>query len=196
MSRPSRSATRMGLPSNPRSRSVAASDRRGAGADWDYPPRPSSAAGSRVHTPSSPPALPRPLRAQRSMADLPSAYTYTEDRGRSRSGPGRQAPPPVPPLPSLRGRTRDEPAWTHAARKDSASSIDTSASGASALSLQSGGYASSATSVDEDDTKTQKPEPGFGSSLWGRVAAAAGTLTVSVSKAWETNVAVYNGESA
>ena len=36
--------------------------------------------------------------------------------------------------------------------------------------------------------------PGAGSSLWGKIASAAGTLGVDVSKAWATNVAVYAGE--
>ena len=36
--------------------------------------------------------------------------------------------------------------------------------------------------------------PGAGSSLWGRLTSAAGTLGVDVSKAWATNVAVYAGE--
>jgi len=35
---------------------------------------------------------------------------------------------------------------------------------------------------------------GFGSSLWSRVASAAGTLTVNVGKAWATNVTTFAGE--
>ena len=50
-----------------------------------------------------------------------------------------------------------------------------------------------------DEEEPQKVEetatPGFGSSLWSRVAAAAGNLSVSVTKAWETNVAYVSGES-
>jgi len=35
---------------------------------------------------------------------------------------------------------------------------------------------------------------GYGLSLWSRVATAASTLTLNVSKAWASNIAVYSGE--
>ncbi|KAI0046113.1 hypothetical protein FA95DRAFT_1419202 [Auriscalpium vulgare] len=37
-------------------------------------------------------------------------------------------------------------------------------------------------------------EPGHGSSLWTRVAAAASNMTVNVSKAWASNITTYSGE--
>ncbi len=50
------------------------------------------------------------------------------------------------------------------------------------------------TNEEMKDDMPEKLAPGFGSSLWSRVAAAAGSLTVNVSKAWQANVATYNGE--
>lgn len=85
--------------------------------------------------------------------------------------------------------------------------------------LKGGGDTSSRTSLEEDyeSPKRQrgqvsKPESqdahsyeeenqgdsvsttGAGYTLWGRLAAAAGTLGVDVGKAWATNVAVHSGE--
>ncbi|ESK96937.1 hypothetical protein Moror_6515 [Moniliophthora roreri MCA 2997] len=45
--------------------------------------------------------------------------------------------------------------------------------------------------VDEKDTQSGD---GYGQAIWTRVASAASTLTVSVSKAWATNIAIYAGE--
>ncbi|KAL0568655.1 hypothetical protein V5O48_013329 [Marasmius crinis-equi] len=72
------------------------------------------------------------------------------------------------------------------------------------------GYASSFTTVDdnyeEDDHKSvERRSPredngagsageGYGQVFWGRVATAASSLTVSVSKAWATNITTYAGE--
>ena len=39
-------------------------------------------------------------------------------------------------------------------------------------------------------------QPGYGLSLWSRVATAANTLTISASKAWASNAAAYSGERA
>ena len=39
-----------------------------------------------------------------------------------------------------------------------------------------------------------KPPAGFGSSLWGSIAGVASNLTISVSKAWSSNIATYSGE--
>jgi hypothetical protein len=49
--------------------------------------------------------------------------------------------------------------------------------------------------LDEKDNLNELPvEPGYGLSLWSRVATAASTLTISVSKAWESNIVAYSGE--
>lgn len=51
------------------------------------------------------------------------------------------------------------------------------------------------TRLSSDDYTDDGPvAPGAGSSLWGKLASAAGTLGVDVGKAWATNVAVYAGE--
>lgn len=88
-------------------------------------------------------------------------------------------------------------------RKNSNGSIS---SVSSASSSSSG---SSHSSVDFSEAQTPKDgegegngphgyplqvPAGFGSSLWGRVAAAAGNLSISVSKAWTSNVPKLGGE--
>jgi hypothetical protein len=37
-------------------------------------------------------------------------------------------------------------------------------------------------------------QPGYGLSLWSRVATATSTLTITVSKAWSSNIVAYSGE--
>ena len=39
-------------------------------------------------------------------------------------------------------------------------------------------------------------ERGYGMSLWSHVATAANSLTISVSKAWASNIGAYSGERA
>lgn len=77
------------------------------------------------------------------------------------------------------------------------------------------GYASSFTTVEddyeEDDRKLvdqgnaregntmggarpDSAQEGYGQAIWSRMATAAGSLTVSVSKAWATNITTYAGE--
>jgi hypothetical protein len=48
---------------------------------------------------------------------------------------------------------------------------------------------------DGDDDEFPE-QPGYGLSLWSRVATAANTLTISVSKAWASNIAGHSGERA
>lgn len=191
MALPSRPNARLGLPTNPRSRSMTA-----GGTRTEVPPRPSSAASDRprTRTTSSPSSPPRQLRAQRSAVDLTRSTSRAGGSSDYRSQ--RDAVPPVPPLPSLRTRT-NEPFGYRPARHGSVESVGTSSSGSSSNSGL--GYASSATSIEdfedaEKEQAAQKVSPGFGSSLWSRVAGVASNLTISVSKAWETNVATYSGE--
>jgi hypothetical protein len=47
---------------------------------------------------------------------------------------------------------------------------------------------------DTDDRNELPDQPGYGLSLWSRVATAASTLTISASKAWESNIVAYSGE--
>ncbi|KZT26238.1 hypothetical protein NEOLEDRAFT_1177659 [Neolentinus lepideus HHB14362 ss-1] len=49
-------------------------------------------------------------------------------------------------------------------------------------------------SEDEQQSDYGFQQTGFGSSLWSRVAGAAGSLTVNVSKAWAANITTFNGE--
>ncbi|KAF8478452.1 hypothetical protein DFH94DRAFT_56853 [Russula ochroleuca] len=49
-------------------------------------------------------------------------------------------------------------------------------------------------SGETDDGNELPNQPGYGLSLWSRVATAASTLTISVSKAWTSNIAMYSGE--
>lgn len=66
-----------------------------------------------------------------------------------------------------------------------------------------GGWASARTrrepppeEEEEDRYEDSAPakEEGYGSDLWGRVTAVAGTLTVNVSKAWEKGIHMADGE--
>jgi hypothetical protein len=46
----------------------------------------------------------------------------------------------------------------------------------------------------DDDRKVSALVPGVGYTLWSRLASAAGTLGVDVSKAWSANISVHSGE--
>ena len=49
--------------------------------------------------------------------------------------------------------------------------------------------------LGETDDRNELPvQPGYGLSLWSRVATATSTLTVSMSKAWASNIVAYSGE--
>ncbi|THU90731.1 hypothetical protein K435DRAFT_968557 [Dendrothele bispora CBS 962.96] len=137
----------------------------------------------------------RPLRSQKSASSLP----------RSRITEPRRAPRALPNDYESRHRRSD----------DSTSSLS---SGASSLfdRVRNGAasYASSFTSIegDEEDDKnislrnrrlarSSSPQDvpdstgtGDGYTIWSRVASAASTLTVSVSKAWTTNITTFAGE--
>ncbi|KAI0748043.1 hypothetical protein C8Q80DRAFT_1270491 [Daedaleopsis nitida] len=55
---------------------------------------------------------------------------------------------------------------------------------------------SSRTSMDEGEMEKmyEKPPAGFGSSLWGNITGVTSNLTISVSKAWSSNVRTFAGE--
>ncbi|KAH9854154.1 hypothetical protein C2E23DRAFT_884257 [Lenzites betulinus] len=206
----------IGLPSNPRARSATAGPAR-----QDIPSRPQSSASVRRPPPSSynaPPPLPsqpRSIRPQRSMTSLPSAPS-SGARSRSldrRAEPRARAelPPPLPGLPTSRRVPRGEPedrgrAGGHASvrsvdnygyrRNDDVFSDSASSSGGSgAMSPLSA--ASSRTSMDGDEgegEEKRRTPAGHGSSLWTSITSVASNLTVSVSKAWSSNIPVYSGE--
>jgi len=49
--------------------------------------------------------------------------------------------------------------------------------------------------MDRDDS-LPGGQSGYGLSLWSRVATAASTLTISVSKAWASGISAHPGERA
>lgn len=168
-------------------------------------------------------------------------------RSRARSaGPGGRSRREASSRPE-RDNERDTPSSSRPARgqrpvaersrrSEDSSSASSSASGSSLFDRMKTGaasYASSFTSVEDEEDKSynedrgrsqrnrnryqaqgrsgtnqrnQSPEEeteaaastaaaeGYGGAIWTRVATAASGLTVSVSKAWATNVATYAGE--
>jgi len=129
--------------------------------------------------------------------------------------------PEVPPLPLPR---RSDASSKSSTSSGSYSSVSGSSSAFldRMKSRRDYGYGSSRTSLEEEDPPRKamgterggwfsqrnaampEPEyddrdelpvqPGYGLSLWSRVATAANTLTVNVSKAWASNIVAYSGE--
>ncbi|EKM55393.1 uncharacterized protein PHACADRAFT_255994 [Phanerochaete carnosa HHB-10118-sp] len=172
-------------------------------------PRPSSAAADRtqLNGRSTPQPLPQSgrLRTQRSLTNLPrSPYAIERTADRTRI----DALPPLPPLPLLSlNSTKPNKMELYERRNESAASISSASSGSSYSTTHTNSWPSSASSdtsltsledsADKDTPEPKggtKPAPGFGTSLWSRVAAAAGGLSVSVSRAWEANIEVSSGE--
>lgn len=193
MALPSRPNARLGgLPSGPRSRSFTA-----GGSAREEPHRSASTTRdyARSRAESSPPEAPV-LRHQRSFSGASSS------RGRA----WEEEAPPMPPLPSAqRTKVADKLSKLKGGRSDSVSSLSNASSSSS--SRAGSGYTSPATSFDEYDQEDKYEEgeedspaeakpvpPGFGSSLWGRLALAAGSLSINVSKAWDSNASVSSGE--
>ncbi|KAI0362010.1 hypothetical protein OH77DRAFT_1389509 [Trametes cingulata] len=216
MSLPSR--PNVGLPSTPRARSFTAGPAR-----QDIPPRPRSSASERPPPPSSynVPPLPtqaRALRTQRSLNTLPSAPSGSirsrslDRRAESRHTPSRSdPPPPLPGLPTSRRIARNPtsdrdnyvghtPArsvdnYTHRTSEDVLSDSSSSSGGSYVMSPTS--ISSSRTSLDDGDgeeKKSGKPGAGHGASLWTSITSVASNLTISVSKAWSSNLPTYSGE--
>lgn len=107
--------------------------------------------------------------------------------------------PPMPPLPL----TQPQPDVAELYKKNNGSdaSLSSASSDDTVFTNPWEEPLSSATSVESKveikevtERVVIKPEPGFGSSLWHRVAAVAGTLTVSVSRALEHNIVTNSGE--
>ena len=209
----------VGLPSTPRARSF----NTGPARQSDYPPRPRSSASERPPPPSSyaPPPLPtqaRTLRPQKSLNSLPSApRPNVRSRSLDRRADPRptssrsEPPPPLPGLPTSRriGRVPTQRVIGEGHRpvrsaddypyrtRTSEDVMSDSSSGGSELSMSPSSIASSRTSLDEGESEEKgsgKPAAGHGSSLWTSITSVASNLTISVSKAWSTNVATYSGE--
>ncbi|KIP09116.1 hypothetical protein PHLGIDRAFT_347111 [Phlebiopsis gigantea 11061_1 CR5-6] len=201
MALPSRPSIRVGLPSNPSPRSRSLNAR----AAPDVPSRPPSAATDRSYNHNRAESSPLPasqLRPQRSLTNLPSQAARNESRGRA---PRLNAPAPAPPVPRLPlnlAKPKAERLYGNHTGATSASSVSSASSeGDSFFTNPWPSSASSAATSVEDIGEKEVPEPvetkvapGFGSSLWSRVAEAAGSLTVNVSRAWEVNITRYSGE--
>ncbi|PIL23918.1 hypothetical protein GSI_13669 [Ganoderma sinense ZZ0214-1] len=213
----------VGLPSNPRTRSFTQGpprqnipSRPPSSASERPPP-------SSYHFSAAPPlpSQPRTLRTQRSIGSIPvRPSAVSRSRSLDRSAESRHAyrSEPPPPLPSLprgpridaaqpRGRA-PAPPRVHASSRsedyggsrkpeDLMSDSGYSSPASEGFGRSPGSASSSRTSMDEiemDDKGDEKPPAGFGSSLWGSITGVASNLTISVSKAWSTNVASYSGE--
>lgn len=141
---------------------------------------------------------PRSIRPQRSIADI-----------RVRSS-RQDAPMPQPRSSSVRPRAPSDSIPTRT-RESSTSTISSTSSSIFDRARNRSGYTSPTSSADdgpEDKAKpgsskyssnldqAEDPPAGYGSSIWGRVTAAAGALTINVSKAWETgSISALDGEA-
>ncbi|KAI0306366.1 hypothetical protein B0F90DRAFT_1814278 [Multifurca ochricompacta] len=195
-----------GLPSTPRARSVGRYDIRDKDRDRD---------GDRDRYPHRRPstATTRSVRMPRSIADMSTRaepYSYADA-------------PNVPPLPrSYRSDVSSQSSFS----SGSASSAPGSSTFMDRMKAHSGYASSRTSTEDEpEERKEIEPErggwlrqrtavvpkseqdnlgedeevpvqQGYGLSLWSHVATVANTLTVTVSKAWASNVTAYSGERA
>jgi len=214
LGRPSGRVIAGGLPQGPRSRSVGRHETRERVTQHDR----GKESGDNYSSYRGAP----PVQRARSMRTQPSVADMSPARG-GRSGPTSYSDvPDVPPLP--RSRRSDVASVSSASsRSTSTSSASSSFMGrvkgsggyaSSRTSLEDdpeprketgrewGGWLRQRTGFvpepeqvddeDGDDEPTVQSE--YGLSLWSRVATAANTLTVSVSKAWASNITAHSGE--
>ncbi|KAH9842796.1 uncharacterized protein C8Q71DRAFT_853316 [Rhodofomes roseus] len=172
MALPSRPNARVGLPANPRSRSLAR--RPTASVDVRF----SREDMSREYVPSRPAPTPPPtsqMRPTRSMTDIRSGAPRSRSLDRSRVARPTETPPPLPaapsawqarevevsqkggdgPLGSLRRYVSQRKRTDGTITSWGSASSESSASGNSLRSYAS--YASSQTSLADDDMKTTSP---------------------------------------
>ncbi|KAI0374810.1 hypothetical protein BV20DRAFT_1010460 [Pilatotrama ljubarskyi] len=214
------SRPKVGLPSTPRARSYTAGPAR---QDIPPRPRSSASERPPPPSSYNVPPLPtqsRALRTQRSLNALPSTPSGSirsrsvDRRAEPRHAPSRSdPPPPLPDLPAARriarnpapdrddyvghAPARSVDSYTYRRSEDVLSDSSSSSGGSYVTSPSS--IASSRTSLDDgdgDETKSGsgKPAAGHGSSLWTSITSVASNLTISVSKAWSSNLPTYNGE--
>lgn len=105
-----------------------------------------------------------------------SSRTSFEDDDRAASYKGRS---------DNRGRTMNDDRNTRQGRDSTPMT-----QGMNTLKIQ---FPSLTDTPDNDDT-SPNTDSGDGYAIWSRVAGVASTLTVSVSKAWASNIATYSGE--
>ncbi|KZT68963.1 hypothetical protein DAEQUDRAFT_727132 [Daedalea quercina L-15889] len=223
MALPSRPNARLGLPANPRSRSLA----RRPNASVDLPL--SREDMMREYVPSRPAPTPPPVqqvRPTRSMTDMRSAASRSRSVDRGRTGRPSEPPPPLPVAPSAwqarelnpPPRSTEGPLKRFISQRKRTNGIIPSWGSSSSESSNSGNslrsytsYASSQTSLADDDMKTtsptgqsstspsmpsnpERPPSSLGTSIWSRVATAAEHLKVNVNKAMSSTVTIQNGE--
>ncbi|KAH8980958.1 hypothetical protein EDB86DRAFT_2978265 [Lactarius hatsudake] len=200
-----------GLPSGPRSRSVGRYEARERVTEHDRGKERGNNYGSYRGAP--PVERSRTMHRQRSVADM------SPPRGR-RGGPTAYPDvPDVPPLPrSRRSDVQSEAStssWSSSASStfagrmkgrggyaSSRTSLEDAAEPRKETGREWGGWLRQRTDavpepeyMDREDGDDEPPvEAGYGLSVWSRVATAANTLTVSVSKAWAANITAYSGE--
>jgi len=187
------SRSRAGLPSGPgpRSRSVARTrdaDRTRYDDDSD------GGASSRPST--------RQVRPQKSITSMNQRRSDTD-------------PPPMPASSRSRRPTYESSRSDSGTNRSSDTSTTSSGSSFFDRMKQTAGYASSRTSLEDDEpdykqsarstrnrpSRRDSPPPEndtetetHGDTLWSRIATTAGSLTVNVGKAWATNITTFAGE--
>ncbi|KAI0807090.1 hypothetical protein C8Q74DRAFT_34223 [Fomes fomentarius] len=147
------------------------------------------------------PPLPRGTKlapsSQRARDSPAHSVSQSVDHTASRSRYGREERGRAMPahFPSQSG---DHKGHRSRYRAEDPISDSASSSGASDISGRSPtSAASSRTSIDEadmEDKMEHKTPAGAGSSLWASITGVASNLTISVSKAWSSNIQSYNGE--
>ncbi|KAF8503345.1 hypothetical protein F5888DRAFT_1661314 [Russula emetica] len=207
-----------GLPSNPRTRSVGHYDvqerenkeYKARTRDSDYYPQHNTGTSTRA-----PPT--RSVRPQRSLGNI------MPSRGGSSSSSYADVPE-VPPLPLPRRSDASSKSSTSSGSYSSVSgsssafldrmknrreygygssrtSLEEEDPPRKAMGTERGGWFNQRNAAmpepeyGETDDRNELPvQPGYGLSLWSRVATAANTLTISVSQAWASNIVTYSGE--
>ncbi|KAK0197151.1 hypothetical protein F5146DRAFT_994909 [Armillaria mellea] len=182
-----------GLPSNPRrSRSreryrLDEEDKYHRALSVQRQVRPQKSTPSIQGGRSRPPPLPQSQwatsRANQAFDPLSGATSYHSSGESSASSPA----------PSLFDRMRPTPSYSSSlASLDDEEQRSTGHSGQSLRTRRP--IQSDATQRRYDSPQTTSTDTGDGATVWSRVATAASTLTVSVSKAWATNITAMSGE--
>ncbi|KAI0006235.1 hypothetical protein BJV74DRAFT_803084 [Russula compacta] len=201
-----------GLPANPRARSVGRYDvgererggNRDRAGDSDYYPLRS--------TPAPPRAAPtRSVRPQRPEANISSSYTDVPDvpplplsrrsdassKSSGSSGSYSSASGSSSSfLDRMKGRDGYGSSRTSMEEEPEPSRKETTSERGGWLRQRTGAMPEQEQdgTLDGDDDESAAVQPGYGLSLWSRVATAANSMTISVSKAWASNIAAYSGE--
>ncbi|KAL0946943.1 hypothetical protein HGRIS_013102 [Hohenbuehelia grisea] len=154
------------------------------------PPPRSSRSRSRDPPPKQPPARPRSLSRVR-RNELGRASDYLRESDSSPSSASSSSSSSLFDRPkATSGYSSSRTSFDDAGEDRKFSDYGAGRNHASAGNRQS----SSLDLGNRYEDSVNEPEQGEGWNIWGRVAAAAGTLTVNVSKAWAANVSMTAGE--